>query len=416
VRRASERLVGPLVGAACAAALALATEGRALAQYCPSYTASSAYNDHDCAIEAAEGADPDTSEWNAIFDLVSQGPEGWGDAGPSAPDIGAGCGKPEPLTLGAPRFPCELLKAIAQQESGWTQFCVPTTPADQVGGASRTIISFDCGYGVGQVTSGMHVGESPNFDRERVASDPTYNLATGTRILAGKWNATECVGDNQPELVEHWYAAAWAYNGLAYVNNPNNPNYDPNRGVWVPTVGGGAPYQEKVFGRMEFPYGDLWAPIEPAYPNPGDIGGGSAPPELPDPSCASPTDCQGTRPLHVSTCLAEPPVGGSGGGGGEGAAGGASPEGGGGAGGEGGAGPGGAAPGGVGQGAGSNLVGVRDEARAARGSCACELDAQASGGRARELGGLAALPLAALSWFVRSRRRSRCRTRSTTPS
>ena len=38
----------------------------------------------------------------------------------------------------------------------WKQFCVPELPADQVGGPSRTIISFDCGYGIGQVTSGMH--------------------------------------------------------------------------------------------------------------------------------------------------------------------------------------------------------------------------------------------------------------------
>ena len=93
------------------------------------------------------------------------------------------------------------------QESGWRQFCVPDTPADQVGGASRTIISFDCGYGVGQVTSGMHKGETPAFDRARVANDATYNLATGTLILADKWRATNCVGDNQPRTVEDWYVA-----------------------------------------------------------------------------------------------------------------------------------------------------------------------------------------------------------------
>ena len=120
------------------------------------------------------------------------------------------------------------------QESGWRQFCVPDTPADQVGGAARTIISFDCGYGVGQVTSGMHKGETPAFDRARVAGDATYNLATGTLILADKWRATNCVGDNQPRTVEDWYVATWAYNGLAFVNNPNNPNYSATRGVCDP--------------------------------------------------------------------------------------------------------------------------------------------------------------------------------------
>src|SRR4029079_18247202 len=150
-------------------------------------------------------------------------------------------------------FPCELLKGIASQESGWRQFCVPDDPGDQVGGPSRTIISFDCGYGIGQVTSGMHIGESPAFDRDRVANDPTYNLATGTQIIASKWIATERVGDNQPSIIEDWYTAAWAYNGLAYVNNPNNPNYDANRGVWDPQIGGGGAYQEEGGWGVEHP-------------------------------------------------------------------------------------------------------------------------------------------------------------------
>lgn len=288
--------------------------------FCPSYTASSPNNDGGCAIEAADGENPSVDEWNAIFDLVSRGPASWGDAGPTVSDIGQGCGAPEPLHDVAARFPCELLKGIARQESGWRQFCVPDTPGDQVGGNSRTIISFDCGYGVGQVTSGMHVGETPDFDRDRVASDATYNLATGTRILASKWSYTECVGDNQPTLIEHWYTATWAYNGLAYVNNPNNPNYDPNRGVWDPSVGGAAPYQEKVFGWIEHTGGNA-DPVELAYPNPGDIGGGTSPGPLPDPACASPTDCVTTRSTHTTACIGGTGAGGAGGGSGSGAGG-----------------------------------------------------------------------------------------------
>ena len=260
---------------AAAVALALLATSAGAAAYCPCYTASSPSNDHDCAIEAAPGTNPTVDEWNVIFDLVSQGPSAWGGDGPTVSDIGQGCGKPEPYQAVPARFPCELLKAITKVESGWRQFCVPTLPGDQVGGESRTIISFDCGYGIGQVTSGMHVGETPDFDRDRVASDPFYNLATSTRILAAKWKATNCVGDNQPKVVEHWYTSTWAYNGLAYVNNPNNPNYDSNRGVWKPSVGGAAPYQEKVYGFME--YNSQWQTIEPAYPNPGDIGGGHEP-------------------------------------------------------------------------------------------------------------------------------------------
>lgn len=299
---------------AISCALTLFSLGRAAAAYCPSYSPDSGYNDHDCGVASQQGTNPTTAEWQPIFDLVSQGPAVWGDAGPSVSNIGQGCGLPEPLHSVPARFPCELLEAIAMAESGWRQFCVPDTPADEVGGASRTIISFDCGYGVGQVTSGMHAGESPAFDRDRVAGDATYNLATGTQILASKWKVTECVGDNQPAVIEDWYIATWAYNGLAYVNNPNNPNYDPNRGVWDPAVGGAAPYQEKVFGRMEHT-GGKWAPTELAYPNLGDLGTSGSPPQLPEPDCTSPTDCGSHRTVHTTVCNGTTGTGGAGGGG-----------------------------------------------------------------------------------------------------
>lgn len=383
-------LAAAVLSSAC---ILLAAESRA---YCPSYTASSAYNQYDCAVEAAEGINPTPAEWAPIFDLVAQGPAAWGDMGPSVPDIGQGCGKPEPLTSVPARFPCELLKAIATQESGWRQFCVPDTPADQVGGPSRTIISFDCGYGIGQVTSGMHVGENPGFDRERVAADPIYNLATGTRILASKWIGTQCVGDNQPTVIEHWYIATWAYNGLAYVNNPNNPNYDPNRGVWDPAVGGGAPYQEKVFGWMEHPPFEDWEPTAPAYPNPGDIGGGNAPPELPDPDCASPTNCIDERPLHATVCDGQ---GGSSGAGGQAGSAGAGGQGGSGQAGSGGAGVGGAGGAGASSGGGSETGGSGGETGGSGGGdCACRAAPGAPG-----TGALAAA--AALAFLAATRRR-----------
>ena len=287
------------------------------AAYCPSYTLSSSANTHNCGVDAVPGTNPTIAQWQSIFDVVAKGPTHWGAQGPAVSDIGQGCGKPEPNHDVPARFPCELLKAIAMAESGWTQFCVPDQPADQVGGASRTIISFDCGYGVGQVTSGMHQGETPSFDRKRVAAEPIYNMATGASILAGKWRVTKCVGDNQPSIVEHWYTAVWAYNGLAYSNNPSNPSYSSSRGVWNPKVGGAAPYQEKVFGRVEYPSGspEYWPSVKLAYPNPATVGGSGAPPDLAEPSCASPTDCANQRGVHASTCFSTG-TGGAGGGGG----------------------------------------------------------------------------------------------------
>lgn len=303
--------------AALVAGLVLAP-ARSEAQYCPCYSPGSAFNSYNCGVAASNGTNPTDAQWAGIFDLVSQGPSVWGSAGPAVSDIGQGCGKPEPNHNVPARFPCELLKAIAKVESGWRQFCVPTTPSDEKGGASRTIISFDCGYGVGQVTSGMHAGETPSFDRQKVASDPTYNLATGTQILASKWKATSCVGDNQPTIVEDWYVATWAYNGLAYVNNPNNPNYASNRGVYDPAVGDPAPYQEKVFGWIEHPSNGQWPSVALAYPNPANVGGSGSPPDLPEPDCASPTNCAAHRSVHTTMCGATN-TGGAGGGGGAGA-------------------------------------------------------------------------------------------------
>ncbi|CAN5155470.1 hypothetical protein BH09MYX1_BH09MYX1_30290 [soil metagenome] len=152
----------------------------------------------------------------------------------------------------------------------------------------------------------MHVGETPTFDRARVAADATYNMATGTRILAGKWAATSCVGDNDPDVVEDWYTAIWAYNGLAYSNNPNNPNLTAGRGVYNPKNGGSYAYQERVLGWMENPPDTRWAALAVAYPNRGEIGTGGSPPALSEPNCGSPTDCTKTRTTHASTCTQTP--------------------------------------------------------------------------------------------------------------
>lgn len=401
----SRALALPKMAASALGALAalatLAASERAEAQYCPCYTLSSPSNNEGCGVEAVNGTNPSHDEWNAIFDLVSQGPAVWGDKGPSVTDIGQGCGKPEPLHSVPARFPCELLKGIAMQESGWRQFCVPTTPGDQVGGPSRTIISFDCGYGIGQVTSGMHSGENPDFDRERVAGDPIYNLATGTRILASKWKATECVGDNQPSVIEHWYAATWAYNGLAYVNNPNNPAYDANRGVWDYKVkpSPAAPYQEKVFGWIEHTPHAEWIPTKLAYPNPGDIQSTdefpNIPPELPEPGCASPTDCVNERPTNKTVCNGDPGAGGAGQGGSTGQGGDVGPAG---VGGGGASGPGDAGGGGVGGGDGAS----KPESGGDDGGCSCRT-AQTSTTRA---GTSIAAGLVAL-FLLRGRRRMR---------
>jgi hypothetical protein len=284
-----------------ALAFVLALDGRALA-FCPSYTPSGTAGGQNCGVLPTPGKNPDVATWQTIFAKVAGGKATWGSDGPDIGVMGAGCANPIATHDVPAHFPCHVLQAIAMQESGWQQFCVPDSPASSVGAPERTIVSFDCGYGVGQVTTGMHVGETPTFDRDRVAGDPTYNLATGTLILRDKWKATKCVGDNNPDLVEDWYTAIWAYYGLAYSNNPNNPNLKADRGPYDPAKGGSYTYQERVLGWMEHPTSGRWPVLAPAYPNRGDIGGAGSPPALPEPSCASPTDCTTTRPTHASSC------------------------------------------------------------------------------------------------------------------
>lgn len=286
------------------AALFWASPARA---YCPSYTPAITATTQKCGVDPAPGSNPTIATWQGIFARVAGGMASWGSDGPTIGTLGNGCGHPNPSTQVPAHFPCHVLMAIAMQESGWRQFCVPDAPASEKGQPERTIVSFDCGYGIGQVTSGMHTGESPSFDRARVASDPTYNLATGTRILRDKWAATKCVGDNNPELVEDWYTAIWAYNGLAYSNNPNNPNLTAGRGPYDPASGAGSyAYQERVLGWMEHPPSARWDVLAPAYPNLGDLGTSGSPPELPEPSCASPTSCAQKRTTHTSRCGAAP--------------------------------------------------------------------------------------------------------------
>ena len=101
--------------------------------------------------------------------------------------------------------------------------------------------------------------------------------------------------------------ATWAYNGLAFVNNPNNPNYDSARGACDPNAGCTAPYQEKIFGWMEHPpTAAHWAPLAVAYPDRADLPAtGATVPDLPEPHCASPTDCTTTRTTHPSECLGD---------------------------------------------------------------------------------------------------------------
>ena len=85
----------------------------------------------------------------------------------------------------------------------------------------------------------------------------THNIAFGAKTLIAKWNATPWVVDGSniqnPNYLESWYYAVWAYNGFASSNNP--ANYSSLRGEYSCNNADGFnhdrrqfPYQELVFG------------------------------------------------------------------------------------------------------------------------------------------------------------------------
>ncbi len=189
-----------------------------------------------------------------------------------------------------PYVPPTLLKAIGWIESGMRQ-----SQSATFGGVDDALQSFDCGYGIMQITSGMTSPLDdgwPSLQQSLVATHYLYNIGRGAAILADKWNSapanrpiagTDNAGD--PRIVENWYFATWSYNGFTGPfgpgrrNHPASEVYDWPRtpfscGALDDGYGhsyGNFPYQELVFGCAERPpsvSGDqLWDPLALSLPD-----------------------------------------------------------------------------------------------------------------------------------------------------
>jgi RHS repeat-associated protein len=203
--------------------------------------------------------------------------------------------------------PRSVYEAILAQESNWDQASWHALPgiagnplvADYYGaaGAINTInySAADCGYGIGQVTTGMAASQTGQeyslHGQEKIAVDYQENIAAGLQILENTWNqlytAGITVNGGDPKYLEDWYYAIWAYNtgiepnaahgnttgctpgptctgpdgtwGLGWANNPANPAFPPNRLPYLKTTYADAahpadwPYQERVLGWMGSP-------------------------------------------------------------------------------------------------------------------------------------------------------------------
>ncbi|GAA3345753.1 hypothetical protein GCM10020358_53980 [Amorphoplanes nipponensis] len=167
--------------------------------------------------------------------------------------------------------PSQLMMAILSQETNMAQASWHGVPGDTAnplvsdyygnrdanGNSNIEVIDYtksDCGYGIGQVTTGMRAGETvfTPEDKVRIAVDYAANIAAAMNILIDKWNqlnqdsgGRNKLNDGDPRYIENWYAAVWAYNsgfypyaerashggnwGVGWFNNPVNPRLPANR-------------------------------------------------------------------------------------------------------------------------------------------------------------------------------------------
>jgi hypothetical protein len=166
-------------------------------------------------------------------------------------------------------IPTVLLKAISWVESDMTM-AQRSVRFDSIG---EGLVSFDCGHGMMQVTTGMTIplgsGGQPSDRQALIATHYAYNAARGAQILAEKWNAAPeqrpVVGtdtNSDPALIENWYYAVWAYNGFTGPGSTqSNHPLDPSLASWPRSQfrcdGTQSrtryPYQELVWGCLANP-------------------------------------------------------------------------------------------------------------------------------------------------------------------
>ncbi len=231
-----------------------------------------------------------SSIWSA------QGPTVWGTQGPTVADIGQGCGKPEALHDVPAKFACELLKAIAMAESGWTQFCVPDTPADQVGGASAN-----------HHLLRLRLRRRPGHQRDARRRKPELrSAARGRRAHLQPGHRRQHPGQ---QVARHQMRRATTSRPSSRTGTRRcgrttawrTPTTRATRSTaragesTIPRSAARPRTKRKYSAGWSTPAGSDWVSVPLAYPDPAEVGGSGAPPNLNEPHCASPTDCAGNR-------------------------------------------------------------------------------------------------------------------------
>ncbi len=248
--------------------------------------------------------------------------------------------------------PRSLYQAIVAQESNYSQASWHALPGIAGGalvgdyyGAGGSISHMDyakgdCGYGLGQITTGMSKGDTSYSvnGQTKIAVDYQENVSAGLQILERTWNqlydAGITVNGGNPRYLENWYLAAWAYNsgiqptaafgnttgcvpgptctstegnwGLGWANNPRNPDYPPTRAPYLRDSYADAshpaswPYQERIMGWMGQP---ILRFNQAAYAKP-DYHGGKTWLQIPPVTsfCTTDNHCDPTGATNAAYC------------------------------------------------------------------------------------------------------------------
>jgi len=208
---------------------------------------------------------------------VKRGPDLYGSGLPAYTPQGRNGIFPLPGLTGGGRVPAQVMLGVLAQESAEYQasFHVingqagnPEVGLGWYGDTNPNAHNYvdwakaDCGYGTAQITTGMcmagnrHCGSNnspfPPGEQAAVAIDYQANIAAGLRILEQKWNEVYSHGIKanaaKTQPLENWWFALWDYNsgyhppgtgtpasahGLGWFNNPVNPQYPPDREMFL---------------------------------------------------------------------------------------------------------------------------------------------------------------------------------------
>lgn len=141
-------------------------------------------------------------------------------------------------------IPAVLLKAIARVESVFEHYNSDGSP-------------LICGSSIGLMQINNIYG---GYDSERLKYDIQYNIEAGADVLLNKWSMSSyqnvsSVGNMDPNVLENWYFALWAYNGWAQSNNPN----------MLSTYAKKYTYQQLIYDVIDKEYGETVNNIDFSY-------------------------------------------------------------------------------------------------------------------------------------------------------